>query len=305
MAQATQHTATGHKGMTWAVRIAAALLIVALGFVIFKTVITFTNPESRWHSPMIAPASAQTPVSGGKQSFSFTTDPFNRAVEPIAEVIAEVGEDAPETTLNLKLTGRTAGPNGTAILRTPDGKEGNYRLEDEIVPGVTLQAVNKDFIVLNVDGQIQRLTFERGEETGLMTKIDDPEAAKTTIAVKVPAGKTSNSATPNRTSPKRENVPQAETISSDVSTLFQNVSLRRVMKDGQLTGYSVKANRPGVDLKPFGFAKGDIVTKIGGTDITRGRPDFLALFEKANQSGGTEITVLRNGQMRTIKLGTP
>lgn len=288
--------ATSHKGMIWAVRIIGAMLVVALGFAIFKTVITFTNPESTWTSPNIAPVSAKTALSSGAQSFAFTTDPFNRSDDPIIEVAAEVGEDAPETTLNLTLTGRTAGPNGTAILRTPDGKEGNYRLEDEIVPGVTLQAVNKAFIVLNVDGQIQRLTFERREETGLMAKADNSEETQTTIAVKVPR---------NLTQPQGQVTPQSETISGDVSKLFQNISLRRVMKDGQLTGYSVKANRPGVDLKPFGFSKGDIVTKIGSTDITRGRPDFLALFEKASQSGGTEVTVLRNGQMRTIKLGTP
>ena len=77
------------------------------------------------------------------------------------------------------------------------------------------------------------------------------------------------------------------------------------MKNGQLTGYSVKANRPGVDISRFGFTKGDVVTAIGGTDITRGRPDFLALFENAAQSGGTQVTVLRNGQVKTITLGTP
>ncbi|MEP3889970.1 MAG: type II secretion system protein N [Hellea sp.] len=288
--------ATPHKTMTWAVRLLGAGLVAALGFVIFKAVITLTAPESVWKSPAAGPVSAQSPARGGAQSFTFTTDPFNRAVAPEIEVIAEVGEDAPETTLNLKLTGRTAGPNGTAILRTPDGKEGNYRLEDEIVPGVTLQAVNKAFIVLNVDGQIQRLTFERGEETGLMVKTADAEPSKTSVAVKVPGRKVA---------PQGKNSGEPTAISADVSTLFQNISLRRVMKDGQLKGYSVKANRPGVDLKPFGFAKGDIVTQIGGTDITRGRPDFLALFEKAAQSGGTEVTVLRNGQIRTIKLGTP
>jgi len=77
------------------------------------------------------------------------------------------------------------------------------------------------------------------------------------------------------------------------------------MKDGRLTGYSVKPNRPGVNLAPLGFSKGDIITAIGDTDITRGRPDFIALFEKAAQSGGTEVTVLRNGQVKIIKLGTP
>lgn len=285
--------ATTDKGMIWAVRLIGAVLILALGYVIMKALITFTNPESAWQQPTITPVLGQNAVPQSAQSFTFTTDPFNRKVDIVTEVIAEVGEDAPETTLNLKLTGRTTGPNGTAILRTPDNKENTYKLGDEIVPGVFLQAVNAEFIVLDVDGQIQRLTFERGDDTGLVTKTKvDEEAPKTNLTVKVSGGQAAPSIQP-------------AAISGDVSTLFQNISLRRVMKNGQLIGYSVKANRPGVDLTSFGFSKGDIVTAIGGADITRGRPDFLALFEQAAQSGATEVTVLRNGQIKTIKLGTP
>ena len=281
------------KSMTWAIRLAAAMLVLSLAYVLMKTVITYTNPESVWESPDLAPISGQRAQQGGVQSFTFTTDPFNRDVAPDTEAIVAIGEDAPETTLNLKLTGRTAGINGTAILRTPDNKEGNYRLGDEIVSGVTLQAVNKDFIVLDVDGELQRLTFERGDNTGLVKKMAaDEEAPKTSVTVKTSSAQ--NSAT-----------IQSPEISGDVSKVFQNISLRRVMKNGQLTGYSVKANRPGVDLTPYGFSKGDVVTAIGGTDITRGRPDFINLFEQAANSGGTELTVLRNGQTRIIKLGTP
>lgn len=280
------------KSMGWAVRLIGTALILALGYVVVKTVITFTNPESVWQQPTLAPASAQASVSSGAQNFNFTTDPFNREMSVAVEAIAEVGQDAPETTLNLKLTGRTTGPNGTAILRTPDNKEDTYKLGDEIVPGVVLQAVNTDFIVLDVDGQMQRLTFERGDDTGLIKKTVVDEAVKSSVAVKAPRGQT---ATPS----------EAPAISNDVSQLFQNVSLRRVMKDGHLTGYSVKANRPGVDLSPFGFSKGDIVTAIGGKDITIGRPDFMALFEQAEKDGGIDVTVLRNGQIKTIKLGTP
>lgn len=286
-------TATTHRGIEWAFRLFGALIIFALGYVIVKTIITFTNPESVWEQPTIAPISLQNTSGEGLQSFDFTTDPFNRVNPVETEVIAEVGEDAPETTLNLKLTGRTAGSNGTAILRTPDNKEGNYRLGDEIVPGVTLEAVNKDFIVLDVDGERQRLTFERGDDTGLMKKTSaDEDAPQTALAFKVSS---------------EESIVQDQTdaIPSDVTQLFQNVSLRRVMKDGYLTGYSVRASRPGVDLTPLGFSKGDVITNIGGTDITIGRPDFMALFEQAEKNGGIDITVLRNGQIRTIKLGTP
>ena len=285
--------ATTHKGIEWASRFIAALLIFVLGYVVVKTIMTFTNPQSAWEQPILAQASPQNSSSQGVQSFNFITDPFNRTVEAAPEAMAEVGEDAPETTLNLKLTGRTAGPNGTAILRTPDNKEGNYRLGDEIVSGVTLQAVNKDFIVLDVDGQIQRLTFERGEDTGLMKKNEAPDnVSKTTRSIKADTQQKQVQAQPAK-------------ISKDVSQLFQHVSLRRVMKDGHLRGYSVKANRQGVNLSPFGFSKGDIITNIGGTDITIGRPDFMALFEQAEKSGGIEVTVLRNSQLKTITLGTP
>ena len=285
--------ATTHKSIDWVLRFIGAVLILALGFVIVKAVITFTNPESVWTQPNLAPALVQNGTIGGAQNFTFATDPFNRKATPVVEAVTEVGEDAPETTLNLKLTGRTAGSNGTAILRTPDGKEGNYRLGDEIVPDVILEAVNKDFIVINVDGQMQRLTFEKGEETGLAVKIKNEPSAPSKVTVRAPA----------ETAPGKP-IQTAE-ISGDVSALFQNISLRRVMKDGQLTGYSVKANRPGVALSKFGFSKGDIVTSIGGTDITLGRPDFLALFEQAANNGGTNVTVLRNGQIKTITLGTP
>lgn len=281
------------KRLNWVLRSVAALLCLTLIFLFVKTVIAFTNPESVWKQPAMVPVKTQATSVGAGQTFSFTTDPFNRKAQIESEIITETGEDAPETTLNLTLTGRTAGSNGTAILRTPDNKEGNYRLGDEIVSGVTLQAVNKDFIVLDVDGEIQRLTFEKGEETGLLVTTVEQEKSNSKIMV-------TRSDNPLVTTGAKSVV-----TSGNVTSLFQNVSLRRVMKNGRLLGYSVKANRPGVDLSPYGFSKGDVVTAIGGTDITRGRPDFLALFEKAAQSGSTEVTVLRNGQTKTIKLGTP
>ena len=284
---------TTDKGLSWALRALAGLLCLALIFLAVKTIIAFTNPESVWKQPAIAPVAVQEQSVRGGQSFEFRTDPFNRSAETAPEIMTEAGEDAPETTLYLTLTGRTAGTNGTAILRTPDNKESNYRLGDEIVSGVTLQAVNKDFIVLDVDGEMQRLTFERGNETGLMASAETEDDIKSSVTVSRPKGSSALGVAPSAA------------ISGDVSSLFQNISLRRVMKNGRLSGYSVKANRPGVDLSPYGFSKGDVVTAIGGTDITRGRPDFLALFEQAAQSGGSEVTVLRNGQTKIIKLGTP
>lgn len=288
-------SATSDKGMTLILRLVAGLLIALLCYVLVKAVIFFTAPESAWKPSMITPNTAQKINAQGRQDFTFATDPFNSTEIEGVSVKEQIGEDAPETTLKLKLTGRTAGPEGTAILRTPDNKENNYRLGDEIVDGVILQAVNKDFIVLDVDGQIQRLTFDRGNDTGLMTKTAQADdAPKTQLNVKLPKGQAA-AQTPS----------QPAKGSTEVSALFQNLSLRRVMKNGHLTGYAVKPNRPGIDLSPYGLSKGDVVTAIGGTDLTIGRPDFLKLFEKAEKNGGVDITVLRNGQLKTLKLGRP
>ena len=282
------------QGVNWLIRLAMAVLVLGLGFVLVKTIITYTNPESAWTQPVITSQSAGKNTQQNSQTFTFVTDPFNRAVAESPEVLDEVGQDAPETSLNLKLTGRTtAKTRGSVIILTPDNKTGNYRVGDEIVSGVTLEAVNKDFVVLDVDGQIERLTFERGENTGLIQKTNEnDEASKTKVRVNAPVRPLATTST-------------SIGASSNIGALFQQVSLRRVMKDGRMIGYSVKPNRPGVSLKPFGFAKGDVVTAIGSTDITRGRPDFIRLFENAALSGGTEVTVLRNGQIKIIKLGTP
>ena len=281
------------NGMSLAIRALTLLLTGLLAYVLVRLIMGFLNPESLWSAPSQSAAaisSAARPANA--QSFNFSSDPFNRNNAGPAPVIAvqDLGEDAPETTLNLVLTGRVTGPKGSAILRTPDNKETDFRVGDEVLKDVILQAVNKDFIVLSVDGQLQRLTFERDGLGVLQTKAQTLPQSLTPADVQLKqAGFSLN-----------KNITGA-----DLGTLFQNVSLSRQQKDGRLIGFTVRSNRPGLDLTQFGLQKGDIVTQIGDTDITQGRPDFLSLFQDAAVTGRAEVTVIRNGQPEIIKLGAP
>jgi len=285
------------SGLSWLTGLIGIALVMLLAFLVIRIVITVTNPESVWTSPAIAAASPTQASAGSQQSFTFSTDPFNRAgLVDVVAVEEEIGLDAPETTLNLTLTGLITGPNGNANLRTPDGKERGYRIGDEVINGVTLQAIHKDYIVISVDGQLQRLTFARAEETVLGRKSDEASKAPTTLQVSVKDGAGGAS---------RPNVRNGQRGPSDIGSMFQNISLKRVVKNGQLAGYSVRPNRPGVKLDQFGFEKGDIVTAIAGTDVTKGRPDFVGLMAKAQTQGAVEISVLRNGQTEIIRLGAP
>jgi len=269
-------TISSHN-LTWPIRLMSVTLLAVLIFVIVRIVIAFTNPESLWKADDF-PSTRPALSSVNSQNFSFTTDPFNASADVVQIEDEFLAFDVPETTLNLKLMGLVTGGNGSAILRTPDNKETGYKVDDEVISDVILKSINKGFVVLSVNGQNQRLTFERNEAVGLTQQTSE-----------------------TKTSPE---VPRSnETLAKNVGLLFQGLNLRRSVKNGQFQGYTVKPNRPGVDVQKFGLKKGDVITQIDGQDLTQGRPDFTSIVKNASQQGGVDITVLRNGKPQKIKLG--
>ena len=269
------------RNLNWPMRLIGLALVAALCFVLAKIVITLTNPESIWTGKDVAAPTTVKSVQG-LQNFTFSSDPFNstRQEGAVEEVI--INSDVPETTLNLKLTGHIAGEKGSANLRTPDNKEAAYRIGDEVISDVILKAVNKDFVVLSVNGQLQRLTVERAKEEGFLQRNNDTTNLK-----------------PNNSAPSSKAL-----LSQDVLTVIQNLSFDRSIKNGQVQGYTIKTNRPDFNVRQFGIEKGDLVTEIDGKDITTKKVDFLSLFQEVSQKGNIEITVLRNGQSKKIKLGS-
>ena len=149
-------------------RLLQIFLLIALGWVLIRAVLLFTNPESTWSAlPNVSPV-AVSGSSTAERLYDFSTNPFrlppSDGAPPAA--VAE-GFDAPETTLKIVLLGRFAGGAQIATLKTPDNREKSYSVGDEVMNGVTLQNVYSDFVVLNVNGEIQRLTFQRDSQTGL------------------------------------------------------------------------------------------------------------------------------------------
>ncbi len=88
-------------------------------------------------------------------------DPFHRAV---AGSRAAAAARAPETMLNLQLFGIRAGLDstpGSAIVATPDNTQGVYIVGQEIMPGVRLEQVLPDRVVIRRNGVAESLSFDR------------------------------------------------------------------------------------------------------------------------------------------------
>jgi|GEM_PF-886381 len=278
-------------------------LVIFLGIVYFcvRAVLGFLAPQSLW-TPVIQNtqiAAAQTSAQSAAQ-FDFSTDPFHRDIAP-NEV--SVGQDAPETSLSLKLYGRRAGATGSAIIETPDRVQGVFNIGDEIIDGVTLKAVNPEYVVLSRRGTLERLTFERDGESLFGTNVPD---APVNNAGSKTSGR-SGAASPQMTDQMSS---RSETSLAQMSPqdLISALSFTRVMergKSGSVKGFEVTSTSDKINLEAFGLRSGDIITSIGGQDLTKGRPEIGAIISQLSASNSVRLNVLRGETNLVLNVGRP
>lgn len=253
------------------------LLFALLCFWLGRAIVTFMTPESVWTDEVSDVAPITTAATNPNKSYDFAFDPFNRdAGDQIIVEVEDVGEDAPETSLNLKLMGRRAHENGSAIIQTPDKKQGVYGIGDEIVKGATLKSVHPGHIVISRDGAIERLTFEKDDKSDL---------AKTPN----PRTRTTRSASP------------AGVSALQAADFLRSINLAPVRKGTALTGFKITPKSSKVDLKQFGLRSGDVLTKIGKQDLTKGLGDLNSLTKQIGPNG-VDVKILRNNREISVRI---
>ena len=261
-------------------RVVLFALIALAGYLAVRLVLAIVAPESRFEPVELAApvqASATAP-----QSYDFSYNPFSagdatETVETPDVTEAPSTEDAPETTLNLTLTGLRAGPNGSAFIQTPDGQADNYYVGDEIMNGVYLREVRVDHIVIDVNGQVQKLTSE------------DAKNARREGANAAPSRGAGKLSTLKSVSPE------------DLITKFEIRA--QLDMDGERQGVTLKPRSPGVSIEDYGFETGDIFTSIAGQALTSGFPDIVALRRAIQPGRPVVVQILRDGAPMSITVG--
>lgn len=255
-----------------ALQLALGLLCV---YLLSRAALAFIAPESLWDAPPSAPLAASPIAAMQAARLDPRFDAFHR--DAAQDVIVEIGTDAPETTLNLKLYGRRAGKDGTAILDGPDKTQKVFGIGDEIMNGVTLKAVNSDHIVLSQGGRIERLTFAREGKNMLTAPDTQTDVIETPITI----------------------LPESMTA----DRFMAGVNLAPAIEDGRLKGFRISPKNGTVDLADIGLVSGDIVSAIGGVDLTS--PTLNPADIPAQLSGQSQVrlTVLRGNETVFIDLG--
>lgn len=196
-------------------------------------------------------------------------DPFHRDTKP-SEASPHVINSAPETTLDLDVFGMRAdigGDTSSAIIRTPDNVQSTYFIGDEIIPGVILERVDIDFVILDRNGVKERLSRQG--------KAENDKGLQKAIAMAALAFNAQDMINDLRFYPHREGP--------------------------NVIGYRMRSRR-GQSLEKYGFKQNDLITGINGESLAQNRVDLPMLWKNLKQARYASIQIIRDDMPMTIEV---
>ncbi|MCU4674395.1 type II secretion system protein GspC [Catenovulum sp. 2E275] len=212
--------------------------------------------------------------------------------EPV--VVETQPEDAPETTLNLKLTGVVPSSDKllAAAIIEKSGSQDVYGI-DEKIDGTraVIKEIYADRIILEQTGRRETLMLEGQDYSAIA--VSEPIA---------PAAKVEPETTENAelTEEGKEVIEQIrEEALSDPGKLVDYLKASPVKRDGELVGYRLF---PGKDPKLFaavGLEAGDIATEINGYDLTN-LSQAMQAMNQLKEAQEASLIVERNGSVKQI-----
>ncbi len=200
---------------------------------LFWILITPVGPVNDWRAPSVnvVPQSARMALFAG-------FDPFFRN-----DAAADSTQNV--TSLSLTLFGvRTneSSGGGSAIIAGEDGVQNSFAIGEEVAPGVTLDSVAFDHVILSRGGVKESLY------------LDQSVPAET---VSPPASGTSASPTAS-----------SGGVGLNADTLQKSIGFAPRNEGGRVTGLVLQARDDGTMLRLAGFQAGDIVVGINGRPVS-------------------------------------
>ena len=210
-----------------------------------------------------------------------------------------VETDAPETTLNLTLTGVVSSSDvesGAAII-LHQGTQMTYGVGEKIDgTNATLRQVLADRVIIRNGVR---------DETLMLDGVDfkSPARPAQQTARSAPAT-TGRKATTTAKTVSAEAVAAGEALRAQPENFTDYIAISPMNQDGALVGYQVKPGRDPALFEAAGLKNGDIVVQINGMDLTDPQQAMDAMSEMRSAQS-IELTVMRDGSYATIYLDMP
>lgn len=251
-----------------------ALLLAVQVARLLWAVVTPVGPLGNWR-----PAQVNFVPPAARMALFLGFDPFfrNDATATAANV----------TSLSLTLFGIRANESsgsGSAIIAGEDGIQNSYGVGDEVAPGVILDSVAFDHVILSRGGVKESLYLD--QSVPAETVGTTPPA---TPAMPAPAAPGSAAEAPR---PSAGSGLNAETITKSIG-----FAPRR--EGGRVTGVVLEARDDGSMMRMAGFQPGDVIVGLNGRPVTSASDIAAQLRPGARLSveierGGSKLPIALN-----------
>jgi len=235
---------------------------------------------------------------------------FGQYNEQIKENTIEV-KDAPETQLNLTLTGVVASTDkaiGAAIIEN-NGKQNTYGV-GEIITGTraTLEQVMSDRVLIKQAGRLETLMLDGFDYTKQSKNQQTSFNNKVKRSPRNGLHKTSGlkKASPKNAIDQRKNKALSEKMQHLKKDLSQNpgklsdyLKISPMRKQGKVYGYRLSPGRDHEFFKSAGLKSGDIATQLNGFELSQPSQAALALRALREESE-VSLTIDRRGEIKQI-----
>ncbi|MEP4547957.1 MAG: type II secretion system protein N [Saccharospirillum sp.] len=222
--------------------------------------------------------------------------------EAVATAEPEQPVEAPETRLNMKLQAVLArGDDGTgfAIISRGGSQASAFSVGDDIFNQATLSAVYRDRVILDRNGQLETLRYEREATSQLLQVNDEPIEDDSSFRETIDQA--------------QQRVDRGEDVQAQVEQMVSYVQQRansdpqglldEVGLEATGSGYQVTQNAR--QLAMAGLRPGDVVTAVNDQPVGNIGQDQALLNQILQTGGELKIQIQRGSRSFTIYQSIP
>lgn len=256
----------------------------------------------------VVPAPAQKPLQvslAGMKAQTNTSSELERVIsaklfgqyqEKATEVVQTV-TDAPQTTLNLKLTGVVATgktpEQGTAIIEN-NGVELVYAIDEQIEgSSAVLKQVIEDRVILQVNGRMETLMLDGLEYQQLTVANSAIEEGQLQEA---------GEAGPDEMGPSQGDIDELRReMTAEPMKLFDYIRVQPRNRGGKMYGYALLPGKDPKMFAQFGLQPNDVAVEINGVRLDDMQQAY-SVMQELGEAKQVSIKLERDGEMKDISI---
>lgn len=231
---------------------------------------------------------------------------FGKKNEAPAKQVEQKVTDAPQTKLNLVLTGVVASSivEQAAAIIEHKGSQMVYGLGEKIdSTNAILKQVETDRVIIKNGARHETLMldgvdYEKGQKNSRTANNNRGRTLANSGAQRQIA--TNN----NATQLNREAAEATSALREQPSDFTDFISIAPETADGQLVGYKVKPGKNPALFESAGLEAGDIIVQINGLSLTDTQQSMEAM-NALRSAQNIELTLTRDGEYQTVYLDIP